>query len=254
MANPYLSIIIPAYNEAERIPAALVAMDHALSRTDFSYEILVVDDGSSDKTAEIVSNMATVIRNLKVISLLENIGKGGAVRHGMLLAKGQIRLFSDADNSTSLDQFEKMIPFFKEGYSVVIGSRAVAHAELDPPEPLYRQLMGKGLNLVVQFLLLPGIWDTQCGFKAFTAEAAEAVFKESRIAGWGFDVETLALAKRMGFRIKEMPVRWVDDTRSHVRFSAGLQFLRDIIRIRVWLWRHEYAGMRQVPVADNPGK
>jgi dolichyl-phosphate beta-glucosyltransferase len=200
----------------------------------------VIDDGSPDKTAEVVSRMAAMIRNLKLVSLLENVGKGGAVRHGMLMAKGQMRLFTDADNSTPLDQFEKMIPYFKEGYAVVIGSRAVSGAKLDPPEPFYRQVIGKGLNLVVQALLLPGIWDTQCGFKAFTAEAAEKVFKESRIPGWGFDVETLALADHMGFKIKEMPVRWVDDARSHVRFSAGLQFLRDIIRIRWWLWRGEY--------------
>lgn len=242
MVNPYLSIIIPAYNEAERIPQALVAMDHALSKSDFSYEMLVIDDGSADKTAEIVSGMAGMIRNLKVVSLLENKGKGGAVRHGMLMAKGQVRLFDDADNSTSIDQFEKMLPFFKEGYAVVIGSRAVAGAKLDPPEPLYRQLIGKTLNLIIQILLLPGLWDTQCGFKAFTAEAAEKVFRESRVSGWGFDVEALSLAKNMGFRIKEVPVRWVDDARSHVRFSAGLQFLRDIIRIRWWLWRGEYPG------------
>jgi glycosyltransferase involved in cell wall biosynthesis len=246
MANPYLSVIIPAYNEAERIPQALVAMDHALSKSDFSYEMLVIDDGSPDKTAEIVSRMAGMIRNLQVVSLPENLGKGGAVRQGMLMAKGQVRLFTDADNSTSLDQFEKMIPYFKQGYAIVIASRAVAGAKLDPPEPFYRQVIGKALNLIVQALLLPGIWDTQCGFKAFTAEAAERVFKESRIPGWGFDVEILSLAKSMGFRIKEMPVRWVDDSRSHVKFSGGLQFLRDIIRIRWWLWRGEYSGTGQI--------
>ena len=246
MANPYLSIIIPAYNEAERIPAALVAMDHALSKTDFSYELLVVDDGSTDKTAEIVSKMAVMIRNLKLVSLLENAGKGGAVRHGMLMAKGSVRLFADADNSTSLDQFENMMPYFKQGYGIVIGSRAMHGAKLDPPEPWYRQVVGKGLNLVVQALLLPGIWDTQCGFKAFTAEAAEKVFKEARITGWGFDVEALTLGKNGGFRIKEMPVRWVDDTRTHVRLSAGLQFLRDIIRIRWWLWRGEYSSAGRI--------
>jgi hypothetical protein len=96
------------------------------------------------------------------------------------------------------------------------------------------------LNLVVQALLLPGIWDTQCGFKAFTTEAAEKIFKASRISGWGFDVEALSLANMMGYRIKEMPVRWVDDARSHVKFSAGLQFLRDIVKIRTWLWRGSY--------------
>ena len=243
MSTPYLSIIVPAYNEAERIPKALIDMDAALAKVDYSYELLVINDGSKDNTAEVVANMAKMIRNLKLVDLRENVGKGGAVRHGMLVAKGQFRIFTDADNSTSIDQFEHMVPYFKEGCGVVIGSRAVAGAKLEPPEPLYRQIFGKGLNLIVQALLLPGIWDTQCGFKAFTAEAAERVFSLSKIGGWGFDVEVLSLAKRMGYRIKEMPVRWVDDARSHVKFSAGLQFLRDIVKIRTWLWRGSYGTL-----------
>lgn len=247
MSTPYLSIIIPAYNEAERIPKTLVDMDRVLSRVDYSYEILVVNDGSPDNTAEVVEKMSGIIKNLKVIDLRVNVGKGGAVRHGMLVSRGQVRLFTDADDSTSIDQFDKMMPFFKEGYSVVIGSRAIAGAKLDPPEPLFRQLAGKSLNLVVQALLLPGIWDTQCGFKAFTAEAAEAVFGASRITGWGFDVEILALARKMGQRTKEIPVHWVDDARSHIKFSAGLQFLRDAIKIRWWLWRGSYDR----PLADR---
>jgi dolichyl-phosphate beta-glucosyltransferase len=250
MSNPYLSIIIPAYNEAERIPKTLVDMDRRLARVDYSYEILVIDDGSKDNTVEVVAKLVPMIKNLRIVETNENVGKGGAVRRGMLLAKGQIRLFTDADNSTSIDQFENMIPFFsagggsayggKQGYDVVIGSRAIKGAKLDPPEPFYRQVIGKGLNLFIQVLLLRGIWDTQCGFKAFTAEASERVFKISRIPGWGFDVEILSLAREMGYKIKEMPVRWVDDARSHVRFSAGLQFIRDAFKIRWWIWRHVY--------------
>lgn len=240
MSQPYLSVIIPAYNEAERIPQALLAMDKQLDGVPYSYEIFVVSDGSTDNTVEIVKNMTKLVRNLKLIDLRENVGKGGAVRQGMLLSSGQIRLFTDADNSTSIDQFQKMMPFFKEGYEVVIGSRAVKDAELDPPEPFYRQVAGKGLNLIVQLFLLPGLWDTQCGFKAFTEDAAKKIFTDSRIGGWGFDVEVLALARKMGYRIKEMPVRWVDDFRSHVKFSAGLQFLRDVAIIRWRLWRGEY--------------
>jgi len=236
MSQPYLSIIVPAYNEAERIPQALLAMDKQLAAATYSYEIFVVNDGSTDNTAAIVRNMTKLVRNLKLIDLRENVGKGGAVRQGMLLSAGQIRLFTDADNSTSIDQFEKMMPFFKEGYEVVIGSRAVRGAILEPAEPLYRRLIGKCLNLMVQLALLPGIWDTQCGFKAFTEEAAKKVFMGACVTGWGFDVEALSLAKKMGYRIKEMPVRWVDDNRSHVRFSAGLQFLQDIAIIRWRLW------------------
>lgn len=240
MAQPYLSIIIPAYNEAERIPATLVDMDKRLSGVDYSYEILVVNDGSRDNTAEVVKNMAKMVRNLKLIDLKDNVGKGGAVKQGMLLAAGRVRLFTDADNSTSIDQFEKMIPLFKEGYGVVIGSRALKGAQLDPPEPFYRRLIGKALNFLIQLFLLPGIWDTQCGFKAYTDEAAGKIFTISKTSGWGFDVETLALAKRLGFRIKEVPVHWVNDTRSHVKFSGGLQFLAETSIIRWRLWTDGY--------------
>lgn len=241
MSQPYLSIIVPAYNEAERIPKTLLDIDKRLDGAVYSYEIVVVNDGSTDNTAAIVRNMTKVVRNLKLIDLKENSGKGGTVRQGMLLSSGKVRIFTDADNSTSIDQFEQMMPFFKEGYEVVIGSRALAGAKLDPPESLFRQVAGKGLNLIVQTLLLPGIWDTQCGFKAFTDEAAEKIFTASSIPGWGFDVEVLSLAKHLGYKIKEVPVHWIDDTRSHVRFSAGLQFLRDVSIIRWRLWRGEYA-------------
>jgi glycosyltransferase involved in cell wall biosynthesis len=236
----YLSIIIPAYNEAERVPKTLIAMDAYLSKVDYSYEILVVNDGSRDKTAEVVTNLAKIVKNLKLVDIKENHGKGSVVREGMLRATGDIRLFMDADNSTSIDQFEKLRPYFAQKFGVVIGSRSVPGAKLEPAEPFYRQFVGKGLNLIVQVLLLWGIWDTQCGFKAYTAEAAEKIFSVSKIAGWGFDVETLALAKRFGYSIKEAPIHWVNDIRSHVKFSAGLQFLRDIVKIRWWLWTDKY--------------
>jgi len=240
MPQPYLSIVIPAYNEAERISKTLFDMDRRLEGAGYSYEILVVNDGSRDNTAAVVNNMKKAVRNLKLIDLRDNVGKGGAVRQGMLLASGKVRIFTDADDSTSIDQFEKMMLYFKEGYDVVIGSRAAKGAELDPPEPGYRQIAGKLGNLFIQALLLPGIWDTQCGFKAFTDEAAERIFTLSSIGGWGFDVEVLSLAKAMGYRIKEMPVHWVNDTRSHVRASAYLHVLLETITIRWRLWRHEY--------------
>lgn len=242
--KPYLSIIIPAYNEAERIPLTLIDMDKRLADVPYPYEILVVSDGSKDNTAAIVQKMTSTIRGLKLIDNSENKGKGGVVRQGMLLAQGDIRLFTDADNSTSIDQFEHMRPFFDgkngERYDVVIGSRAAKGARLEPAEPWYRQIPGKMGNLWIQMLLLPGLWDTQCGFKAFTAKAAEEVFMMSKIPGWGFDVEILALAKRKGFRIKEIPVRWVNDTRSHVRASAYLKVLLETCTIRWNLWMGKY--------------
>jgi len=240
MAQPYLSIIIPAYNEAERISQTLIDMDKRLAAAPYSYEILVVNDGSTDNTGEVVLGVARMVKNLKLLNISDNGGKGGTVRKGMLAAVGQIRIFTDADNSTSIDQFDRMMPFFKDGYDVVIGSRSVPGAKLDPAEPWYRQLPGKLGNLVIQALLLPGIWDTQCGFKAFTADASKRLFELSRISGWAFDVEVLSLAKIMGFRIKEVPVHWVNDTRSHVKATSYLKFLWETFTIRWWLWRGSY--------------
>jgi dolichyl-phosphate beta-glucosyltransferase len=237
---PYLSIIVPAYNEAERISAALLDMDKRLHAVDFSYELIVVNDGSKDQTVAVIRNLESRINNLKILNFDKNQGKGAAVRAGMLAATGTIRILSDADNSTSIDQFEKMRPFLSEGYGVVIGSRAVKGAVLEPAEPWYRGLIGRGLNLLVQLFLLPGIRDTQCGFKAFTAEAATRVFFASKITGWCFDVEALSLARATGYQIKEIPVRWVNDDRSHMTISGGFAFLRDILKIRWWLWSDAY--------------
>ncbi len=221
MAQPYLSIIIPAYNEAERITETLIDMDKRLRDVPYSYEILVVNDGSKDNTAKVVEGMAKIIRNLKLIDNKENAGKGSAVRQGMLLAGGAIRLFTDADNSTSIDQFDAMMPLFKQGYDIVIGSRTAKGAKLDPPEPIYKQILGKLGNLVIQFVLgLWGLWDTQCGFKAFTAEAAERIFRVARIDGLALDPEIIVLGKRLGYRMAEIPVHWVNDARSHVRLSS----------------------------------
>jgi dolichyl-phosphate beta-glucosyltransferase len=245
MAQPYLSIIVPAYNEAERLPKTLLDMDKRLAAAPYSYEIVVVNDGSTDNTAAIVKNMVKMVRNLKLIDLKDNSGKGSAVRQGMLLSTGAIRLFTDADNSTSIDQFEKMMPYFKERFDVVIGSRSMKGAQLDPPESMAKQVSGKLGNIFIQLLLLPGLPDTQCGFKAFTADAAEKIFKLSRIEGWAFDVEILALAKKMNYRIKEIPVYWVNDTHSHVKAATYLKFLGETITIRWWLWNKKYPIITQ---------
>ena len=180
---------------------------------------------------------------MKLIDNQHNGGKGAVVKQGMLEASGTIRLFTDADNSTSIDQFEKMIPYFKE-YDVIIGSRAVKGAILDPAEPWYRQIPGKMGNIFIQFLLLPGIWDTQCGFKAFKEEVAEKIFPLMKIARWGFDAESLALAKHFGFRVKEIPVRWTNDVFSQVKPSTYLQVLIETIKIRWWLFGFDnnYSG------------
>lgn len=246
MAQPFLSVIIPSYNEAKRLPLTLIDIDKRLSQAEYSYEIIVVNDGSKDDTAEITAKMAAgAIKNLKLIDNSENQGKGGVVRQGMLAAKGKYRLFTDADNSVTVDYFDKMLPYLREGSDVAICSRAVKGSTMDPPQPFYRQLPGKIGNLVIQTLVLWGIWDTQCGFKAMSEEAVMRIFPLTKINGWGFDVEILALAKKFGFKIKEIPVRWVNDPHSHVKASAYIKVLLEVFKIRWWLWTGKYNIGRQ---------
>jgi len=232
--KPYLSIILPAYNESERIPKTLLDIDKKMSGKEYAYEILVVNDGSKDNTAEVVRKMATAVKNLKLIDNVENKGKGGVVRQGMLAATGDIRLFMDSDNATTVDHFDRMQPYFEQGYNVVICSRAMKESVLDPAEPTIRQIPGKLGNLWIQVFVLWGLWDTQCGFKAFTAEATERVFSLSKLSGWSFDVEILAIAKKLNYRIKEVPVYWRHDGNSKVKASAYIQVLLDVVKI--WWW------------------
>ncbi|MBI2594905.1 MAG: glycosyltransferase family 2 protein [Candidatus Colwellbacteria bacterium] len=243
--KPYLSVIISVRNEVERLPVTLIDIDRHLSQAGFTYEILVIDGNSDDGTQELVERFRDLVSNLRLIEIGANIGKGGNVKRGMLEAQGKYRLFADADNATSIDQFDNMLPYFKEGYDIVIGSRAVKGARLNPPQPLVKQLLGKAGNLFIQLVVLPGIWDTQAGFKAFTEEAAMKIFPLQKISGappkgWGFDVEVLALARRLGMRIKEMPITWVNDPNSKVTPMAYFGVLLETVKIRYWLLRNVY--------------
>ena len=232
--KPFLSVIIPAYNETKRLPLTLIDVDRHLSRADYSYEILVVNDGSVDGTAEIVRRFSQIVKNLKLVDNNENHGKGWAVRQGMLSARGNLRLFMDADNSTSVDHFDRMIPFFKEGYDVVIGSRGVKGTKLVAAQSWHKRVLDNIVNLIVQILHLRGFWDTQCGFKCFSEEAALRIFGLSAINRWAFDVEALVLARLLGYRIKEIPIVWVNSPYSAVGFGGYFSFLWEIFQI--W-WR-----------------
>ena len=240
MAKPYLSVVIPSYNEAKRLPLTLIDVDRHLSEQEYSYEIIIVNDGSTDATPEIIERFKPLIENLKIINNKENRGKGAAVREGMLAAKGNWRVFMDADNSTSIVEFNKMLPYLNENYEIVIGSRAVRGSKLNPPQSIHKQIIGKLGNLFIQIILLRGIWDSQCGFKCFSEDAAERIFPKGKIDKWGFDIEILALAKAMGYKIKEMPVHWVNDPRSHVNFKSYFQVFLEALKVRWWLWRKKY--------------
>lgn len=235
MEKIYLSVIIPAYNEEKRISNTLLAIDYYLSKQKYFYEILVVNDGSKDRTKELVNNFKNLIKNLKLIDSQPNHGKGYAARLGILEAKGEYRLFMDADNSTTVEHLEKMRPYFKDGFEVVIGSRdkkdAVGAKQVVPQSFFKRQLGNLG-NLLIQLVAVPGIWDTQCGFKAFTAKAADDIFSHCLIDRWGFDIEVLALAKRMGYKIAVVPVVWVNAPDSRVNWKGYLKTFGELFKIK----------------------
>lgn len=229
-----LSLVIPAYNEAKRLPRTLEASLAYVQARGLSAEILVVDDGSKDETAQVAAGYAGV----HVLSYGGNRGKGYAVRYGVLRAQGERVLFMDADLATPIEELEKLEAALAEGAAYAIGSRPLRESELTVRQPLLRELCGRAFNAIVQTLATPGIEDTQCGFKLLTREAAQAIFSRCQLDGFSFDVEALFLARRLGLKIAEVPVRWAHQegaaafaTRS-AYLKAGLRMLRDVLRVR----------------------
>ncbi|MBU0476527.1 glycosyltransferase family 2 protein [Patescibacteria group bacterium] len=229
----YLSVIIPAYNEEKRLPKTLKEIDKYLSRQSYDYEIIVVNDGSKDKTAKVIGELFSVVKNLRLIDNKENHGKGYAVRQGMLEATGDYRLFTDADNSTSIDQVEKMLAELERGRGVVIGSRDIIGAIIAVPQVWWRRKLGDIFNLIVQVVSgLWGIWDTQCGFKGFSKVAVEEIFPKLTINRWAFDVEILVLAKKLGYKIKEVPVAWINSPESKVKLKGMIKMLFEVFQVK----------------------
>jgi glycosyltransferase involved in cell wall biosynthesis len=243
MADIYLSVIIPAYNEAERITKTLKIIFSYLQKQPYSWEILVVNDGSKDNTADIIRDLAVGIPHLQLIDRKENKGKGYTVRQGILAAKGKVRLFTDADNSTDISYFEKMRPLFDKGYDIVISTRDSKDAkgasqEISQPWP--KRLLGNLGNLYIQFMAVPGIWDSQNGFKAFRDYASEKIFKLTKINRWAFDVEALALARKLNYKIAIIPVHWINDPKSHVSLMGYFRTLWEVLKIRRNLNHNKY--------------
>ncbi len=234
MQKIHLSVVIPAYNEGKKLPHTLPKMYDYLKQQSYNWEILVVSDGSKDNTAQVIRDLSSQIENLRLIDNKENHGKGYVVKQGMLSAKGEYRLFTDADNSTSIDHIERMWPEFKKGHDVVIGSRDIEGAKLAVPQPFWRIMIGNTFNFMVQMMCgLWGIPDTQCGFKGFSRKAAVDIFSRTRVSRFAFDPEILVIAKKMGYKIKEVPVTWINDKRSSVKFKSMVKMLIDLFEIRL---------------------
>jgi len=227
-----LSIVVPAYNEEHRLPPTLERLHAFLEAQPLRYEIVVVDDGSKDDTCGVVERCN--LSNVRLVRQLPNRGKGAAVRRGMLAARGQIRVMCDADGSMPPEQLPKLLaPILDCKASISIGSRYADGAKTDVKQPFYRVLWSRLANRVIQRSLVPGVRDTQCGFKAFTAEAALDLFRVTRIDGWAFDLEVLALARRRDFAIAEVGVEWKDDKRSRVSpIKDMINVCREALTIR----------------------
>lgn len=233
MKSLNISIIIPAYNEEKRLGTTLVRIVSYMNEMGNDYEIIVVDDGSRDGTMAVAKRF----QQYKVRSIRNdrNLGKGNAVHHGMLEAQKSLVLFSDADLSTPIEELEKLaVPILAGEVQVAIGSRAVTGARIEVSQPAYRVAMGKLFNLFVRMIAIGEFYDTQCGFKLFTRNAAQEIFRRQRLFGYGFDVEILTIARRLGFQVAEVPVRWINSAETKVdllRDSTEMFF--DLFKIRL---------------------
>jgi dolichyl-phosphate beta-glucosyltransferase len=228
-----LSMVIPAYNEARRLPPTLARLRDYLDAGADSYEVLVVDDGSDDDTVAVARAVAREWPQLEVLTLPDNQGKGAAVREGMLRARGALRAFSDADLSTPIEELPRLRSHLGGACHVAIASRDAPGSDIQVHQPRWREFMGRSYNRILRLLVLPGIRDTQCGFKLFTSAAAEACFAPLETFRFGFDAEVLVRAHRRGWEIAEVPVRWRHVEESRVGgIGDALRMLYDLVRLR----------------------
>ena len=234
--EPELSLIIPAYNEERRLPFTLIEMVDYLNSHSYNYEIIVVDDGSCDQTAAVTKKFQSVCPQLKLIVLERNCGKGCAVKSGIMQARGRRILFADADGATPIAEITRLEAALNAGADMAIGSRALPSQETRVVTSWHRKYLGRAFNICVNWLLLPKIADTQCGFKMFPARVAEFLFSRQQANRFSFDVEILFIARRAGLKIAEVPINWTNVPGSKVKLiqDACLMF-RDTLLFR---WRH----------------
>jgi dolichyl-phosphate beta-glucosyltransferase len=227
--NPFLSIVIPAYNEQNRLPGTLEDIFHFLEKQSYVAEVIVVENGSTDKTYQVAQQFAEQHENLTVLQ--SEKGKGAAVRRGMLAAKGDYRFMCDADLSMPVAEIVKFIPPRLQDFDIAIATREAKNS-VRYNEPSYRHWGGRGINFIVQTLILPGLNDTQCGFKCFRGEVAQDLFSRQTMLGWSFDIEILYVARRHGYRIVEIPIHWHHFSDSKVNaLRDAVRMISDIFRI-----------------------
>ncbi len=246
LVAPHLSVVIPAYNEEARLPDSLRTVRAFLEAQAYASEVLVVDDGSQDGTAGAVQRAASDWPALRLLRNPGNRGKGFSVRHGMLEAAGEWALFSDADLSAPIEEATLLLEKAAEGFDVVIGARTRDDL-IGTHQSAFREAAGKSFNLVMRGATGLPYRDTQCGFKLFRREAAQAVFRRQRLRGFGFDVEILFLAQRLGFRCADIPVRWNNAAGSKVGMFSGLDAFADLARLRWWAATGKYE-LQEAPV------
>ena len=234
----FLSVIIPAHNEENRLPRALEQVLRFLKEQPFTSEVIVVENGSTDKTLQVAQKFAGEHKSVRVTQ--SERGKGAAVKRGMLEAQGKYRFMCDADLSMPVEEITKFIPPALEDPDIAIASRE-ARGAVRYNEPSYRHLGGRGINFLIQLFILPGLNDTQCGFKCLRADVAEKVFNLQTLQGWSFDIEILYIARRYGYRIQEIPIHWYHDAETKVRaLPDAIRMFQDIFRIHVNARRGAY--------------
>lgn len=233
MQYPRYSIVIPAYNESARIPATLESVVTCIREKQWPAEVIVVNDGSTDSTAQIVRNFAERAPEVRLLENPGNHGKGYSVRSGILQAHGEIVMFTDSDLSAPIEEAERLFAAIANGADIAIGSRWLESGRQTARQPLYRQFFGRCFNLVCRMVMNLPFADTQCGFKAFTRNAAQTVFQLQTIERWGFDPEILFIALKRGYRIVEVPVSWAHDERSRMSYlKDGMQMLKELAIVR----------------------
>lgn len=238
----FLSIVIPAHNEENRLPDTLEQVLRFLGKQSFASEVIVVENGSADRTLEVARSFAKTHEAVRVIQ--SERGKGAAVKRGMLEARGAYRFMCDADLSMPVEEISKFIPPAANDLDIAIASRE-AKGSKRYNEPPYRHLGGRGINYIIQALILPGLNDTQCGFKCFRAEVANDIFKSQTLSGWSFDIELLYIARRRGYRVREIPVDWYYHPETKVSaVRDALRMIADIFRIHANARRGLYDGTR----------